>query len=212
MKPTNKKLIKILTFIVALLGIIILILSYLSNKFFDYRFPDMLLAPIELQTTIENEKALGVKTAKISRAEKKELESMINKSVKAQLEYYSTEKEESLEKVKDLYLPDGFEEYKKDAKRKLAYFYDTRSEKQSYEKMGQLKFSKPRTYRDLPGRIGVISFAKFIDNHGNTYSTLNPIFIFKKINDEWKIEKQTRISSPKEMTEKSLIQKIKNRE
>lgn len=210
MKPINKKLIKILTLVIVLLGVIILILSHLSNKFFDYKFPDMLLAPIELQTTIEHEKALGVKTAKISRAEKKELESMINKSVKAQLEYYSTEKEESLEKVKNLYLPDGFEEYKEDAKRKLAYFYDTRSEKQSYEKMEQLKFSKPRTYRDLPGRVGVISFAKFIDDHGNTYSTLNPIFIFKKIDGEWKIEKQTGVSVRNEWSEESLIQKIKN--
>lgn len=211
MKLTNKKNFKIIAFVIALLGVIFLILSYLSGKFLDYRFPDLLLVPIELQTTIEHEEALGVKTAKISRAEKKELESMINESVKAQLEYYSTEKEESLEKVKDLYLPDGFEEYKEYAKRKLAYFYDARSEKQSYEKMGQLKFSKPRTYKDLPGRVGVISFAKFIDNYGNTYSTLNPIFIFKKINGEWKIEEQTRISR-KEMTEESLIQKIKDRE
>lgn len=210
MKPANKKLIKILTFIVALLGVIILILFYLSNKFFDYRFPDMLLAPIELQTTTEHEEALGVKTARISRAEKKELESMINKSVKTQLEYYSTEKEESLEKVKDLYLPSGYKEYKEYAERELAYFYDTRSEKQSYEKMEQLKFSKPRTYRDLPGRIGVISFARFEGKYIN--NNLDQIFIFKKIDGEWKIEEQTGVVVRNEWSEESLIQKIKNRE
>lgn len=204
MKPINNKLIKIIPLIVISISIITIILSYISSNFFHYRLFDLLFIPVELRTTVEHQKALGVETAKISSTEEEKLDSMINESVKAQLEYYSTEKDESLEKVKNLYLTNEFEHYKEYAKINAGY---PEIKKQSYDKIEQIKFSKPVTYKVLPNRVGIINFIKFKDYYTNN---LEQLFIFKNINGEWKIEKQREIVATPDVDEDILIQEIKN--
>ncbi|MDF1498257.1 MAG: hypothetical protein P1P85_02795 [Patescibacteria group bacterium] len=221
MKPTDKKFVKIIALIVVLISAVIIVLSCASNKFFhEYKFFDLLFVPIELRTTIEHEKTLGIETAKISYRKEKKLDLMIKESIKAQLEYYSTEKDENLEKVKDLYLPDGFEQYKEFTKEKVSSlksflnkdssYNKIVSETFSYNNIKTIKFSQPRTYKGLPDRIGIINYVNFINNPGAIDSVLSRIFIFKNINGEWKIEKQKEILIRTEWAEESLIQEIKD--
>lgn len=203
--PKNKKIIKIISLIAVLAGVFIIILFFISSKVFpDYSFFDLLFVPVELRTTLEHQKALGIETAKISGAEVKKLDSMINESVKAQLEYYSTEKDDSLEKVRNLYLPSGFEQYKKDVK-----FYASYPDSKNifYNKIENVKFNKPVTYQVLPGRIGIINLISFKDKYTNN---LEQLFIFQNINGEWKIERQREIAATPDIDENILIQEINN--
>jgi hypothetical protein len=201
------RIIKLLFLTISIIGIIaVIILSYVSEKHFDYRLFDLIFIPIELRTPLSHEKALGVETAKISSEEENKLYSMINESIKARLDYYSSEKEKELEKVRDLYLPEEFEKYKEDAKKGLRYFYDTRNEKQSYEKIEDMKFSKPRVYKSLEDRIGVINLVRFESEYINN---IYQILIFKKINGRWVIEQEKEIDFRLDNAEYNLIQKIK---
>lgn len=192
---------------------------FISSKIFpNYSFFDLLFVPVELRTTLEHQKALGIETAKISGAEVKKLDSMINESVKAQLEYYSTEKDDSLDKVKDLYLPEAFEKYKGDAKtyatdnKEIQKYYKDEKIKfgtgtQSYDKMGQVKFSSPRTYKGLPDRIGIMNLIMF---KGGNINNLTQLFIFKNVNGEWKIEKQGEMNANPDVDEKISVQEVKD--
>lgn len=154
-------------------------------------------------TTQEHWKNLGIENAKISGVEEKDLYLITIEIIKTQLEYYSTKKEESLNKVKNLYLPEEFEQYKKDAG--ISFYID--SNIQNYEKIKTIKFSKPRTYKDLPDRIGIITYINFVDEYTNN---LTQLFIFKNINGEWKIEKQDEITIRVDIEENTLIQEIKD--
>lgn len=147
-------------------------------------------------------KDLGIENAKISGTEEKNLYLMTIKLIKAQSEYYSTKKEESLEKVKDLYLPKAFEQFKKDIKDESGQLGS-----QFYNKIEKIKFSKPRSYKDLPGRIGIITHIEFIDHYTNNYT---PLFIFKNVNGEWKIEKQSEVVVRLAEEEDWLIKEIKD--
>ncbi len=153
-------------------------------------------------------KDLGIENAKIPGAEEKNLYLMTVESVKAQLEYYSTKKEESLDKVKSLFLPEAFAQYKEYVKREA----DINSSKkgiQSYGKIETIEFSKPRSYKDLPDRVGIITSVKFVFIADNT-NNLASLFIFKNVNGEWKIEKQDEIIVRLDATENILIKEIKD--
>ncbi len=229
MKLINKKIVKILKIVILSFSAIIVIFIASVEFFPDNSYNgdqknlgfidkaaaqlqrigvfDLVFGEMSFRTSKEHQETLGIQTAKISNAEKKKLNSMIDETVKAQLEYYSTRKEESLEKVKDLYLTKEFDEYKEDAKIGADYFDDTKSEIQSYDRIDKMKFSEPRTYKDLPDRIGVMNFVKF---KGDYVNNLVRLFIFKNINGEWKIEKQREFFAPTDVEEDMLIQKIKD--
>ncbi len=200
---TNPKNIKIIFLVTISMGVFIIIIFLISSKIFpEFKFFDLLFVPVELRTTIEHQKALGIETASISYWQEKKLDSMINDSIKAQLEYYSTEKDESLEKIRNLYLPNGFEQYKEDVKFYANY---PESKNLAYDKIEQIKFSKPVIYKVLPGRIGIMNLVKF-DN----VNPIEQVFIFKNINGEWKIEKQRKISANPNVDEDILVQEIKD--
>lgn len=228
--PINNKFIQILK-IIGLSLLIIMIIFIASVEFFpDNSFAgnpkdlsfldkaaaklkkigvfDLIFGEINFRTSKEHQEALGIETAKISGAEEKKLDSMIDESIKAQLEYYSMENNESFEKVKNLYLPYGFEQYKEYVKREAGYDDDTRSKSQRYDKIEQVKFSKPRTYKVLPDRIGIMNLVKF---KGEYINVLEQVFIFININGDWKIEKQREIATITNLDENMLIQEIKDR-
>lgn len=146
-------------------------------------------------------KNLGIEIPELSSADEKKLYLMIIESIKAQSEYYST-KEESAEKVKDLYLPEMFTQYKKDIKDESVQFGSN-----FYDKIEKVRFSKPRAYKDLSDRIGIITHIEFIDHYTNNYTSL---FIFKNVNGVWKIEKQSKIIVRLDFEESWLIKEIKD--
>lgn len=226
MNQSFNKFIKIfkLSTIGLLLAVIILIVSvivipkkyYMDGSYdlpFEDRVPamlekigffDILFGNIEFRTSGKHQKKYGIETAKISSEKEKKLNSMIDESIKAQLEYYSTKKDESLEKVKNLYLPEAFEQYKEYVKL-FSTFQEAKSGNQSYDKIEKMKFSPPRIYRDLPNRIGMINFIKF--NYRDN-SEITQIFIFKNTNSDWKIEKQVEVNIQLGETEAGLINQI----
>lgn len=160
-----------------------------------------------VETTSNHWKNLGIKNAEISSAEEKKLYLMTVESIKAQLKYYSTEKDESLEKIKNLYLPEAFMQYKEYVKQEEVYLNDTEKVNQSYNMLRTIEFSKPRAYKDLPDRIGIIADVKFIDYYTDN---LYPFFIFKNINGEWKVEKQKERDIRSDLLEDMIIQEIRD--
>lgn len=212
--PVNNKFIKIfkritlifLTIIIVFVALFVIFPESVGNTLSKVGFFDLVFGDKNFRTSAEHQKALGIKTANMSGKEEKELNSMINESIKAQLEYYSTEKDESLEEVKNLYLAEEFERYKEYVKL-YASFQQAKNGNQSYDKIEKIKFSPPRTYKDLPDRIGIITFIKF--NYNYNYSNdITQIFIFKNINGEWKIEKHIEVNIQLGATEASLIEEI----
>lgn len=162
----------------------------------------------KLGTTQEHWKDLGIANAKISGEEEKNLYLMTIESIKAQLEYYSTKKEESLDKVKSLFLPSAFAQYKEYVKQE-AVLNNSKKGIQSYGKIETVEFSKPRVYKDLSGRVGIVTSIEFFFIADNT-NNLASLFVFKNINGEWKIEKQKEIIVRLDVEENMLIQKIKD--
>ncbi len=167
-------------------------------------FFDLLFGNEHFNTSAEHKKIYGIETAKISNEEKEKLNGIIEESIKAQMEYYSTKKVESLEKAKDLYLPEAFEQYKEYVKQE-AGLYDAESGNQAYDKIKTKKFSLPRIYKVLSDRIGIISVIRFTDEQTNS---IIQISILRNNNGEWKIEKQSEIDFQTEWTESYLIDQI----
>ncbi|MBU4339244.1 hypothetical protein KKB43_06605 [Patescibacteria group bacterium] len=217
--PKNNKFIRIISLIAISIGTFIVIVFLISSKVFpDIRFFDLLFVPVELRTPIDHEKSLGVEIDNFSFLKARKLDSMITESIKAQLEYYSTEKDEDLDKVKDLYLPEAFEKYKEDVKREnitaketQKYYKDEKIKfgtgMQSYDKIGRIRFSSLRTYKGVPDRIGVMNLVVF---KGGNINNLTQLFIFKNVNGEWKIEKQSEMIESTGIVEDYLIQQIKD--
>ena len=168
---------------------------------------------MDLGTTQEHWKELGIENAQMSSEEEERLYLMTVESVKAQLTYLSTRKDESLEKAEDLYLMEEFEKYKENIKSGGGYqlyggvYQSAGNEYQFYNEIKTIKFSKPRMYNGLSGRIGILNYVEFNDSNANH---LTQIFIFKNINGEWKIEKQSEIIVRLDISEDGLIQEIKD--
>lgn len=212
MNQIFNKLIKLLIPIIMLVLLVVnvLIVSFVffpdttGTVLSKIGFFDLLFGDTNFRTSTEHQKTYGIETAKISNEEEKKLNSMVVDSIKAQLEYYSTAKDESLEKVKNLYIPEEFETYKKYVKL-YAGFQEAKSGNYSYDKIEKIKLSPPRAYKILPDRVGIITFIKF--NHKDSNS-ITQIFIFKNINSEWKIEKQIEVNIQLGETEAGLIEQI----
>ncbi len=221
------------------LGIIAIILSYVSSKFFpvnkfsylpisntnsqmsnaeEKKVDAMINEAIKIQlsspskgkeddfvfnmgTTQDHWKNLGIENAKMSSAKEEKLYLITVELIKAQLEYYSANKDDVLEKVQDLYLPESFAQFKEYIKGESGE-RDARSGNQTYNKIKSIKFSKPRSYKDLPDRIGIITYVEFITADTNN---LGQLFIFKNVNNKWKIEKQDKIIVRLDAEENVLI-------
>lgn len=168
---------------------------------------------IGLGTTSDHWKKLGIDNAGISSEEEKNLYQIVAEAVKAQLKYSASKKEESLEGVKNMYLSEEFEQYKKAIMDDGGYHasgavYHIPTDEYYYiSDIKTIRFSKPRIYGGLPDRIGVINYVEFNDSSANS---LAQIFIFKNVNSEWKIEKQRETIARFDLDEDSLIREIKD--
>lgn len=168
---------------------------------------------IGLGTTPNHWKELGIDNAEISSEEERDLYQMVAEAVKAQLKYSASKKEESLEEVKNLYLSEEFEQYKRGiiddgGYRASGTVYHIPTDEYYY--IGDIKtirFSKPRIYGELPDRIGVLNDFEFSSQGVNN---LVQIFIFKNVNGEWKIERQRETVTRLDLDEDSLIKEIKD--
>ncbi|MDP3057164.1 MAG: hypothetical protein Q8N37_01405 [bacterium] len=183
----NKKLITIIIGIALVVGVLMFFVVQLQTSSDTYGLLEPILGVKVFNTSEKHNKSLGIETAKISEEEIKKFNGIIEKIIKAQEEYNSTKKEESLEKVKNLYLPGVFEAHKEESKRLI-----TRYPLEVNDTIGTLKFSLPRIYKNLFDRIGIISLVDFSFSQelDGWPGIILQVFIFKNVNGEWKIEKQ----------------------
>ncbi len=145
-------------------------------------------------TSKEYKKELEIEIIDMSSEENQIFHSMIEKIIDAEFRYYNTGDEKEFEKVKNLFLP---EEYERSKRKINSVKTSDDKEFENYytipDKITEIKFSEPRTYKDLEGRIGIISsiFKKNPENTNDKYYSGKPyhIFIFKQVNNKWKIEK-----------------------
>ncbi len=164
-------------------------------------------------TSPEHKEMLSIETAAITIQEEQKLHSMINETIEACFRYYETSEEKEIEKVKDLFAPAEYRKIKDDI--------DTTREKskvwENYckipAKTPEIKFSEPRRYRNLENRIGIIISIPFAHPNflgGGCVGEGFPhyIFIFDKINNNWKIEKMSSISIRIEWTEEGIVKKL----
>lgn len=127
--------------------------------------------------------------ANLSPADEEEIKSIIKKSLKEQWIHYNDENGDNLDKlIKELYLPEEYQYSKKEME------YEKNNRKQYgapveftpdvlFSYVRNIKFTKFIKYKGLDDRIGVI--AGSFNLH---------YFIFKKTDNQWKIEKE-RIDS-----------------
>ncbi len=206
------RIIKLVTGLIFTVSVLFFLMIQLQTPTDSYGLLEPILGVKNFNTSAEHKKALGIETANISEEEKKKLDGMIEEVIRAQEEYNATKKEKSLDKIKNLYLPEVFETHKEEAK-KLITNYPVGAE----DSKETLKFSSPRTYKDLSSRVGIISY---IDFSFSQYLDAWPrgilqVFIFKNTNGEWKIEKQQvsnsmaeKIKEGLEATELGLVKQI----
>ncbi len=135
---------------------------------------------------IDSNNVIGSRSiANLDPADEEEIKSIIKKSLKEQWIYYNDESSDNLdESIKELYLPEEYQNFKKEMEyekenRKLygAPVEFTPNVLSSYVR--NIEFTKFIKYKGLDDRIGVI--AGSFNLH---------YFIFKKIDNQWKIEKE----------------------
>ncbi|NAS88307.1 hypothetical protein C4E24_00975 [ANME-1 cluster archaeon AG-394-G21] len=176
------------------------------DKLYKYEYEE----PDPFWTSIEHRKRLGIEIVKLSSSEEQELHSMIEEVIKEGFSYYDTGKEKEFEVVRDLFLPEEYERVKLEIDR-------TREKREMWEgedckvpiEISEKKFSQPRKYKELNNRIGIIIIIPFISPDflgSGCIAKPKYIFIFKKMNNEWKIEKMWSVSIRLEWSEENIIQ------
>lgn len=76
----------------------------------------------------------------------------------------------------------------------------------SHVKVLKIEFSQPRRYRDLKDRIGIITYISLTDPPNFLGGYPRYIFIFKRVNGRWEIEKKWEIMLRLDVDEAALIQ------
>lgn len=122
---------------------------------------------------------IGLSFASLSLSDEREIKNAIEKTLKSQWNYFYNKDENQLdESIKNYYIYENYDSFKKELKE---YFKDVTQN--GVGNIGSLneniKFSKLRKYSNLDNRIGVI-----IESFNYQY------FLFKKVNNQWKIEKE----------------------
>lgn len=157
------------------------------------------------------ENTIGLSVARLSLEEKEEIKSVIKKVFEGQWNYYYDKDEGKLdESISGFYLSGEYLLFKEEIKEKLKnnqdqYGYINFTKKDVPNFIKDIKFSKPRKYKDFNNRIGVI--AGFSGN--NSFSI--QYFLLKRENNQWKIEKERiTYTSPYELpnTEMLIIEKL----
>ena len=129
------------------------------------------------------EDVIGLSLADLSINEEKEVQEIIRKAFEGQYlyRYYYKNENEMDELIGDLYLSERYQQLKIEIKEKYKYVNRENSLENISYSLEKMRFSRPRKYKDLDDRIGIIGEPKFNSAH---------YFLFKKIDNYWKIEKE----------------------
>jgi hypothetical protein len=85
-------------------------------------------------------------------------------------------------------------------------YYETRLSLLPKLKILKIEFSQPRKYRDLVDRIGIITYVSLTDPPNFLGGYPRDIFIVKKVNGKWEIEKRREVMIRLDIDEEALIQ------
>lgn len=133
------------------------------------------------------EDKIGLSLASLNLADKKEIQNIIVRAFEKQWNYYYDNNENKLDQsIKEFYIPDGYEYFRKEMEKEKQYTIlgeiTTKNISHYSKNIKDIKFGKPRSYRDLNDIIGMISGSDSV--LGIHY------FLFKKTGDGWKIERE----------------------
>ena len=128
------------------------------------------------------EDIIGLSLANLPANEEKEIQKIIKKAFEGQYLYRFCHKdeEEMNEMIKNLYISEEYQQFKKEFKEEYAIRCVMNLE-DTLSSLEKIRFSKIGKYEDLDNRIGIVAGPE----SGNVHS-----FLFKKTNNQWKIEKE----------------------
>lgn len=176
----------------------------LKKQSFFYKFD-------QVAENLSSENVVGLSVANLSFEEEKKIKNIIKKAFEGQWNYYYDKDENKLdESIRELYITEEYLLFKKEIKEKLEnnqnqYEYKNFTKEDVPNFIKDIKFSKPRKYRDFNDRIGVIAGFSGSNKFSMQY------FLLKKENNQWKIEKERiTYTSPYELlnTEILIIEKL----
>ncbi len=157
------------------------------------------------------EDIIGLSSVNLSVDEEKEIKEIIKKEYNGQWKYCCTGDDSE---IKELYLLNRYQLFKQEVEVETEFEFDRRcreerdiTQKEMSYFSKNIRFSKFREYRDLDDRVGVIAsfggiyYAPFIKESQNkapfsfdigiiTSYGKNNYFLFKKVNNQWKIERK----------------------
>lgn len=189
MKPNLKKLLILLWMFLTLLMVAILLYGAYSmyNKHkLEKCNADAFCRFDTISKNAPVKDEIGRNLANLSFAEEKEIQEVIKKAYEGRWKYYYDKDENKLDQSMDsLCLPEKYQCFKKEIK-------EESKERERYGRsenttlgyrvssIKDLRFSKSRGYRDFDNRIGIIAGSYSLDFY---------YFLFKKTDNQWKIEK-----------------------
>ena len=228
MKLNTKKVIVIATLLFLVLGIVIL--TIFNRHEMKVGEQSMSRRHDQIPENPDPEDIVGLSSVKLSANEEKEIKEIIKKEYNGQWKYCRTGDDSEIEE--ELYLPDIYQLFKQEIEVETEFEFDKRcreerdiTQKEMDYFSKNIKFSKFRKYRDLDDRVGVIVsfggiyYAPFIKESQNkapfsfdigiitSYGKSN-YFLFKKVNNQWKIERKLFPTMKHFFNEASTIQQL----
>jgi hypothetical protein len=128
------------------------------------------------------EDVLGLSLANLSIDEEKEIQEIVQKSFEGQHLYrFCHKSEEEMDKsIENLYVPNEYQTFKEEYKKENELWCEVSLE-DTLVSLEKIRFSKIWKYKSLENRVGIVAGPE----SGNVHS-----FLFKKIDNQWKIEKE----------------------
>lgn len=125
----------------------------------------------------------GLSLANLPVDEKKEIQEIVKKALEGQYLYRFCHKneEEMDELIESLYISSEYQNFKEEYKKEYKSQCNNISLEEILSSLEKIRFSKIWKYENLNDRIGIVAGPE----SGNIHS-----FLFKKINNLWRIEKE----------------------
>ena len=168
-------------FLAILLTVAVVLDKHNSTRKSEQRFYDRFN---QIPKNSDTEDALGLSLANLPVNEEKEIHNIIKKSFEGQYlyRYYHKNEKEMDKLIEDLYIPEEYQRFKKELKEEYKYVEreNVSLEDISYS-IEKMRFSKIGKYKNLGSRVSIVAGPE----SGNVHS-----FLFKKVNSQWKIEKE----------------------
>ncbi len=199
MKFDIKKVIMGMLLLVVFLMAVKAILDERSLKQSEQRFSECFN---RIPESPDSEDIIGLSSTSLSIDEEKKMQEIIKKAFEGQLlfRYYYKNEKEMDELIEDLYLSEEYQQLKKEIKEEYKYQNREDSLENISHSLEKMRFSKSRKYKGFNDRIGIIGELKLGSAH---------YFLFKKIDEHWKIEKEiVSAIKPCFIDENSIIKEL----